>query len=67
MSWSIISSAPGTMPARDDVADCLAGVIHAFKYAEQRLASLRRARQPHQHARDDAEHPFAPDGRPRRS
>jgi hypothetical protein len=45
----------------DDVADGLTGVVHSFKHTEQRLVTLRRADEPDQHARDDAEHTFAPD------
>ena len=49
---------------RDDAADRLAGVVHAFKNAEHRLVSLGRPGEPDQHLRDDAKHPFAADDRP---
>ena len=53
----------GDNARRDDVADGLTGVFHALEHAEHRFIGLRRFDKPHQHLRDDAEHPFAADDR----
>ena len=47
----------------DNFADRLARVVHALEHAQHRFVSLRRADEPDQHLRDDAEHPFTADHR----
>ena len=60
-SVSIISMAAGSMPARDDVADRLAGFVGGVECGQQRSDRLRALDDAQDHLGDHAERSFGAD------